>query len=147
MKFTYNVLCPFSCTGGDILSGLISRDRFTEYDICIFVRQLLEGLEYLHVTNHIAHLSLTPLDLLLTHINSNSLRIIDFGLARKYWNKSLEYGHPEYVAPEIVRKEKNIGPWSDMWAVGIITYVLLSGHSPFLGLNDRETLENVKVCL
>jgi serine/threonine protein kinase len=71
--------------------------------------------------------------------------MIDFGLARKYWNKSLEYGHPEYVSPEIVRGEKNIGGWSDMWAVGIITYVLLSGHSPFLGLNDRETLENVKV--
>ncbi|XP_021952038.1 obscurin isoform X2 [Folsomia candida] len=138
------ILISDICTGGDILHGLISRDTFTEYDICYFIRQLLEGLEYLHVQNHMAHLSLTPLDLLLTHINSSTLRIIDFSLSRKYFNRSLEYGHPEYVAPEIVRGEKYVGPWSDMWAVGIITYVLLSGHSPFLGLNDRETLENVK---
>lgn len=81
----------------------------------------------------------------MTHVNSDMLRIIDFGLARKNFNRPLEYGHPEYVSPEIVRGEKNIGPWSDMWSVGIIAYVLLTGHSPFLGLNDRETLENVKV--
>jgi len=86
-----------------------------------------------------------PLDLLLTHINSEYLRIIDFGLARKFFNRPLEYGQPEYVSPEIVRGEKHVGPWCDMWAVGIITYVLLSGHSPFLGLHDMETLENVKV--
>lgn len=54
------------------------------------------------------------------------------------------YGHPEYVAPEIAHG-KGVGYAADMWSVGIITYILLGGRSPFLGENDRETLTNIKV--
>lgn len=50
---------------------------------------------------------------------------------------------PEYVSPEIVNGDA-VGYPADMWAVGIITYILLSGYSPFKGLNDRETLTLIK---
>ena len=51
---------------------------------------------------------------------------------------------PEYVAPEIANGE-GVGLEADMWSVGIITYILLTGVSPFKGKTDKETLENIQV--
>ena len=56
----------------------------------------------------------------------------------------MEYGQPEYVAPEIVNGEGATFA-SDMWSVGIITYLMLSGVSPFRGQNDRETLQRIQM--
>ncbi len=56
----------------------------------------------------------------------------------------LDYGQPEFVAPEIVNME-GAGLGSDMWSCGIVTYLLLSGVSPFRGQNDRETLQRIQV--
>lgn len=50
---------------------------------------------------------------------------------------------PEFVAPEIARGE-GVSFGADMWSIGIITYILLSGHSPFRGVNDRETLTRIQ---
>jgi serine/threonine protein kinase len=52
-------------------------------------------------------------------------------------------GMPEFVAPEVVNGD-GVGLGADLWSVGVITYLLLSGHSPFRGPNDRETLTRVK---
>ena len=51
-------------------------------------------------------------------------------------------GTPEFVAPEVVNYE-HVTPCTDMWAIGVITYILLSGFSPFMGDNDAETFSNV----
>lgn len=56
---------------------------------------------------------------------------------------TLAYGMPEYVAPEVTNNEDVSYP-ADMWSVGIITYILLSGISPFRGANDRETLTKIR---
>ncbi|CAG08187.1 unnamed protein product, partial [Tetraodon nigroviridis] len=73
------------------------------------------------------------------------IKIIDFGLAHKidFGNdfKNI-FGTPEFVAPEVVNYEP-LGLEADMWSVGVITYILLSGASPFLGDNKQETLANV----
>lgn len=85
-------------------------------------------------------------DLLIAHPGSDELKVCDFGLARRIQGGKLaplEYGMPEYVAPEAVNME-GVNYSYDMWSVGILTYVLLSGSSPFRGPNDRETLTNVQ---
>nr|XP_061811567.1 death-associated protein kinase 1-like isoform X1 [Nerophis lumbriciformis] len=73
------------------------------------------------------------------------IKLIDFGLAHKidFGNdfKNI-FGTPEFVAPEVVNYEP-LGLEADMWSVGVITYILLSGASPFLGDNKQETLANV----
>lgn len=56
---------------------------------------------------------------------------------------TLAYGMPEYVAPEVTNNE-GVNYGTDMWSVGIITYILLSGISPFRGANDRETLRRIR---
>merc|ERR550532_1299406 len=69
----------------------------------------------------------------------------DFSLARRIVGVvKMEYGQPEYVAPEIVNGEGATFA-SDMWSIGIITYLMLSGVSPFRGQNDRETLQRIQM--
>lgn len=133
------------CGGGELLNNITHREKLTESDIAHYIKQLLEGLEHMH-SKFIGHLGLTIGDLLITRVNSDNLKICDFGLATRL-NPGREYiqlyGHPEFVAPEIANKQP-VSLSSDMWSVGIITYLLLTGSSPFLGENDRETLKNVQ---
>ena len=84
-------------------------------------------------------------DLLISHPGGDDLKIGDFGLTRRIGHQlmTLMYGMPEYVAPEVVNGE-GVTYRTDMWSVGIITYILLSGISPFRGINDRETLTKIK---
>ncbi|KAL3190988.1 hypothetical protein MRX96_019230 [Rhipicephalus microplus] len=99
----------------------------------------------MHAQN-IAHLGLTLGDALVARENSDDIKIGDFSLSTRLPRGKVviqEYGHPEFVAPEIANK-KPASLASDMWSVGVISYILLSGISPFLGQNDRETLKNVQ---
>jgi serine/threonine protein kinase len=83
-----------------------------------------------------------------TTSKSTSVKIIDFGLATKLDPNELvkiSTGTAEFAAPEIVEREA-VGFYTDMWAVGVLSYVLLSGLSPFAGSSDIDTLKNVKAC-
>lgn len=85
-------------------------------------------------------------DLLISHTGSDNLKITDFSLTRRIQLGKLGplyYGVPEFASPEALNKE-GVGLGHDMWTVGIITYILLSGRSPFLGENDRETITRVQ---
>jgi len=75
----------------------------------------------------------------------DQIKIIDFGFARRIEkNKPLQimFGTAEFVAPEVVNYDP-LGPGSDVWSIAVITYILLSGLSPFAGDTDAETLSNV----
>ena len=79
---------------------------------------------------------------------STNIKIIDFGLATKLDPNELvkiSTGTAEFAAPEIVEREP-VGFFTDMWSIGVLSYVLLSGLSPFAGATDIETLKNVKNC-
>ncbi|XP_047520184.1 obscurin isoform X6 [Pieris napi] len=133
-------------SGGELVRDRLLRSQgYTERDIAGYVRQLLRGLKHMH-DNSIAHLGLTIGELLLSHVGSDELKICDFGLSRRIHlnqHAALNYGMPEFVAPEVAKGE-GVAFGADMWSVGIITYILLSGRSPFRGLNDRETLSRVR---
>ncbi|KAG8195169.1 hypothetical protein JTE90_023344 [Oedothorax gibbosus] len=133
------------CGGGELLNNIIKRGGVSERDIANYVKQILEGLDYMH-SRYVGHLSLTIGDVMVSRVNSDDVRFGDFGVAARllpgkdYYS---EYGHPEFVAPEIAKKEPAT-VIADMWSVGVLTYLLLSGISPFLGENDRETLTRVQ---
>ncbi|EPB67835.1 immunoglobulin I-set domain protein [Ancylostoma ceylanicum] len=111
----------------------------SEKEVKDYMRQILQGLEHMH-NKQIVHLDLKVGIALIFDI-----KIIDFGLARKLDPKKTEkllFGTPEFCAPEVVNYEP-VGLSTDMWSVGVIAYVLLSGLSPFFGATDEETLANV----
>ncbi|XP_040564116.1 uncharacterized protein [Lepeophtheirus salmonis] len=133
--------------GGELFDRVIEDEFVLTEKACIaFMKQILQGIEYIH-SQQIVHLDLKPENILCHTKTGNRIKIIDFGLARRYEPmKKLQvlFGTPEFVAPEVVNFEP-IGYATDMWAVGVICYVLLSGLSPFMGDTDLETMANVTI--
>ena len=131
-------------TGGELLDVITSEKYITEIEIARIIQQVLEGIEYMHAKS-IGHLSLTPCDILFTRPGGSEIKICDFSLSKRIVGVvKMEHGQPEYVAPEIVNGEGATFA-SDMWSIGIITYLILSGVSPFRGQNDRETLQRIQM--
>ncbi|XP_033728727.1 myosin light chain kinase, smooth muscle-like isoform X3 [Pecten maximus] len=131
--------------GGELFERVIDEDfELTERDCMHFLRQICEGVDYMH-SKSIIHLDLKPENILCIRKDSNLIKIIDFGLAQFHKpGESLRAisGTPEFIAPEVVNYDE-IGFQTDIWSIGVICYVLLSGLSPFMGDSDGETLSNV----
>lgn len=122
-------------TGGELFDRIIARGSFTERDATRVLQMVLDGVKYLHMLG-ITHRDLKPENLLYYHPGTDSkIMITDFGLAstRKKGDECLmktTCGTPEYIAPEILVRK----PYTnavDMWALGVISYILLSGTMPF----------------
>ncbi|CAH1393217.1 unnamed protein product [Nezara viridula] len=132
-------------SGGELLDALTRQTHTNESEIASYMRQLLCALDHMHDQN-IAHLGLTPGDLLIAHPGGDDLKLCDFGLSRRIHPgqlSPLDYGMPEFVSPETI-KGQGVNTSSDMWSIGVITYLLLTGISLFRGNNDMETLNLVK---
>ncbi|KAJ8279903.1 hypothetical protein COCON_G00069690 [Conger conger] len=134
--------------GGELFDRIIDENyNLTELDTVLFIRQITEGLQYMHQM-YILHLDLKPENILCVSRSTNKIKIIDFGLARRYKPREklrVNFGTPEFLAPEVINYEFVSFP-TDMWSLGVITYMLLSGLSPFLGEDDNETLNNILAC-
>lgn len=133
--------------GGD-MQTLIDGDLVPlEGDVVHFVRQLVEGLAYLHQRN-IAHLDIKPQNLVMMGTFPEcEVKLCDFEISRVILEGTEVreiLGTPDYVAPEILHYEP-ITLAADMWSVGVTTYVLLTGFSPFGGETDQETFQNISL--
>uniref|UniRef100_A0A3B3YPD6 non-specific serine/threonine protein kinase n=2 Tax=Poecilia mexicana TaxID=48701 RepID=A0A3B3YPD6_9TELE len=133
-------------SGGELFDFLAQKESLCEEEATQFIKQILDGVQYLH-SKGIAHFDLKPENIMLLDrsVLLPRIKVIDFGLAHKIKPgadfKNI-FGTPEFVAPEIVNYEQ-LGLEADMWSIGVITYILLSGISPFLGETKQETLGNV----
>ncbi|XP_071390504.1 death-associated protein kinase 2a [Centroberyx affinis] len=133
-------------SGGELFDFLAQKESLSEEEATQFIKQILEGVNYLH-SRKIAHFDLKPENIMLLDKNVPlpRIKLIDFGLAHKI-EAGVEFknifGTPEFVAPEIVNYEP-LGLEADMWSIGVITYILLSGASPFLGETKQDTLGNI----
>ncbi|KAK4817566.1 hypothetical protein QYF61_020232 [Mycteria americana] len=136
----YLVLICENCAGKEILYSIVDRFRYSEDDVVSYVLQLLQGLEYLH-SRRIVHLDIKPDNVIISGMNA--LKIIDFGSAQTYNPLVLRQlgrrvGTLEYMSPEVVKGDP-VGSAADVWGVGVLTYIMLSGRSPFFELDPIET--------
>ncbi|KAI8515264.1 Serine/threonine-protein kinase 17A [Branchiostoma belcheri] len=139
--------CCGRAAGGEIFDHCVTEedDCFNEKDVVRLMRQILEGVSYLHERN-IIHLDLKPQNILLTKpAPAGDIKLVDFGLARRV-NVHEEIreivGTPDYVAPEVLSFEP-LSTATDMWSIGVLAYVMLTGHSPFLGDSKQETFLHI----
>ncbi|KAJ0061604.1 hypothetical protein NL108_005715, partial [Boleophthalmus pectinirostris] len=128
--------------GGDLFDAITSANRYTERDASGMLYNLANAIKYLHSLN-IVHRDIKPENLLVyEHADgSKSLKLGDFGLATVVDGPLYTVcGTPTYVAPEIIA-ETGYGLKVDIWAAGVITYILLCGFPPFRGsCEDQEVL-------
>ncbi|XP_062312377.1 serine/threonine-protein kinase 17B [Osmerus eperlanus] len=131
--------------GGEIFDHCVSDELLPEGQITRLIRQTLEGVHHLHQRS-LVHLDLKPQNILLTSLSPlGDIKIVDFGLARRLGmvGELREIlGTPEYVAPEILNYEP-ITTATDLWSVGVIAFMLVTGESPFVGDDKQETYLNV----
>lgn len=131
---------------GRFLDYIVSWGNLTEEKVALYLRDILEALHYLHGWR-IAHLDLKPENIVVEHASSQPvIKLTDFGDAVQL-NPPSSYiqpllGSPEFSAPELVLGLP-VSLMSDLWSLGVVTYVLLSGASPFLDESLEETCLNI----
>ncbi|KAK5860780.1 hypothetical protein PBY51_022238 [Eleginops maclovinus] len=131
---------------GRLLDYLVACDELMEEKVAFFIRETLEALQHLH-TCRVAHLDLKPENIMVDlHSSTPGIKLIDLGDAvqlsahRRYVHLLL--GNPEFAAPELIRGTP-VSVATDMWSVGVLAYVMLSGVSPFLDESPEETCVNI----
>jgi len=135
------------CTGGELLQRLQSQPHYhySEITAMQLVRKIVSAVKYLH-NQHIVHRDLKLENFLFENKSAFAeLKLIDFGFSQHFQESqelSVPVGTPFYVAPEVLRSSYNHK--CDMWSIGIITYMLLSGRPAFFGENQKEILQSVK---
>ncbi|XP_077403969.1 death-associated protein kinase 2 isoform X1 [Vanacampus margaritifer] len=133
-------------SGGELFDFIAEKEMLMEDEAIEFMKQILDGLGFMHGKN-IGHFDLKPENIMLSDKKAPhpQIKLIDFGLAH-HFVPGEEYkstsGTPQYIAPEVINSEP-LGTAADMWSIGVITYILLSGMSPFQGHTDEDTLRNV----
>ena len=131
------------CLGGDLFDRLDEQPEFhyTEHECAKLVKQMLSAVRYLH-SKGIIHRDLKLENFLFsTPDPASELRMIDFGLSKHFCLGQLHHekvGTPYTVAPEVIRGQYD--EKGDIWALGVITYLLLSGETPFGGLDGEHPL-------
>jgi len=129
-------------TGGELFEGIIQNRYYPEDEASPLVTQMLSAINYLH-KQQIVHRDLKPENVLFTDKKQLNIKIADFGESKKCKSALKTYcGTPDYMAPEII-KGTPYGPEVDMWAIGIITYVLLCGYPTFDGKTELEVMANI----
>ncbi|XP_052900261.1 calcium/calmodulin-dependent protein kinase type IV-like [Anopheles moucheti] len=135
-------------TGGELQSLIDDQGQLMEQTTRVCMREILRALQHMH-SKSIAHLDLKPQNILLVGKSvDDGLKLCDFGLARFIAEKNKIYeivGTPDYVAPEVLHYNP-LSLKSDIWSIGVLAYVLLTGLSPFGGENKQETFLNVTKC-
>uniref|UniRef100_A0A8C9U3R6 non-specific serine/threonine protein kinase n=1 Tax=Scleropages formosus TaxID=113540 RepID=A0A8C9U3R6_SCLFO len=130
---------------GRLLDHIVSWGNLTEEKVATYLREILEALHYLH-NCRIAHLDLKPENVLVDQSSGQpTVKLVDLGDAVQLGTTHYVHpllGSPEFAAPELVLGEP-VALASDIWSLGVLTYVLLSGASPFLDESVEETCLNI----
>ncbi|XP_022990317.1 calcium and calcium/calmodulin-dependent serine/threonine-protein kinase-like [Cucurbita maxima] len=133
------------CSGGELFDRIVAQTRHTEAKAAAVVRQIASGLKALHEVN-IIHRDLKPENcLFLDESQDSSLKIMDFGLSsvEEFTDPVVGlFGSIDYVSPEAL-SQGTITSKSDMWSLGVILYILLSGYPPFIARSNREKHEMI----
>lgn len=135
-------------SGGELFDHIIDRGRLDEGEAIAIVRKLCDAINYLHERD-IIHRDLKPENILLKRPNNiDDIKIIDFGMSKVFEKATSGHGAlaktysllgtPGYMAPEIMKSESYTKA-VDMWALGVVTYVLLCGYMPFDETHGAKT--------
>uniref|UniRef100_A0A3B5PW26 Protein kinase domain-containing protein n=1 Tax=Xiphophorus maculatus TaxID=8083 RepID=A0A3B5PW26_XIPMA len=132
-------------SGHDIFERLNTAEfEFNEREIVNYIRQICSALEYLHSQRY-GHFDIRPENIVYTTRSSSTVKIIELGQSRHLTpgeQIKIQYTTAEYAAPEIHQCDM-VSTVTDMWSVGVLTYVLLSGLNPFTAETNQQMIDNI----
>ncbi|XP_026995270.1 calcium/calmodulin-dependent protein kinase type II subunit beta isoform X8 [Tachysurus fulvidraco] len=134
-------------TGGELFEDIVAREYYSEADASHCIHQILDSVNHIH-QNDIVHRDLKPENLLLASKCKNAaVKLADFGLAIEVQGEQQAWfgfaGTPGYLSPEVLRKEA-YGKPVDIWACGVILYILLVGYPPFWDEDQHKLYQQIK---
>ncbi|XP_029112905.1 calcium/calmodulin-dependent protein kinase type II subunit beta-like isoform X2 [Scleropages formosus] len=134
-------------TGGELFEDIVAREYYSEADASHCIHQILDSVSYIH-QHDIVHRDLKPENLLLASKCKNAaVKLADFGLAIEVQGDQQAWfgfaGTPGYLSPEVLRKEA-YGKPVDIWACGVILYILLVGYPPFWDEDQHKLYQQIK---
>uniref|UniRef100_A0A8C5CQQ3 calcium/calmodulin-dependent protein kinase n=1 Tax=Gadus morhua TaxID=8049 RepID=A0A8C5CQQ3_GADMO len=134
-------------TGGELFEDIVAREYYSEADASHCLHQILDSVHHIH-QHDIVHRDLKPENLLLASKCKNAaVKLADFGLAIEVQGEQQAWfgfaGTPGYLSPEVLRKEA-YGKPVDIWACGVILYILLVGYPPFWDEDQHKLYQQIK---
>ncbi|XP_066964811.1 calcium/calmodulin-dependent protein kinase type II alpha chain isoform X7 [Macrobrachium rosenbergii] len=134
-------------TGGELFEDIVAREFYSEADASHCIQQILESVNHCH-HNNIVHRDLKPENLLLaSKAKGAAVKLADFGLAIEVQGDQQAWfgfaGTPGYLSPEVLKKEP-YGKPVDIWACGVILYILLVGYPPFWDEDQHRLYAQIK---
>ena len=135
------------CPEGELFNEIIKVGRFDEGQTAFIINQILKAITYCH-RNQIIHRDIKPENIMITKREKNGclqVKLIDFGTAKIFERGVAEnryVGSSYYMAPEVLKRKYD--EKCDLWSIGVIFYILLTGRPPFDGNDDEEILKNVE---
>nr|XP_046185445.1 calcium/calmodulin-dependent protein kinase type II delta 1 chain-like isoform X4 [Oncorhynchus gorbuscha] len=134
-------------TGGELFEDIVAREYYSEADASHCIQQILEAVLHCHQTG-VVHRDLKPENLLLaSKLKGAAVKLADFGLAIEVQGDQQAWfgfaGTPGYLSPEVLRKDP-YGKPVDMWACGVILYILLVGYPPFWDEDQHRLYQQIK---
>ncbi|XP_035997851.1 calcium/calmodulin-dependent protein kinase type II subunit gamma isoform X20 [Fundulus heteroclitus] len=134
-------------TGGELFEDIVAREYYSESDASHCISQILESVNHIH-QHDIVHRDLKPENLLLaSKMKGAAVKLADFGLAIEVQGDQQAWfgfaGTPGYLSPEVLRKDP-YGKPVDIWACGVILYILLVGYPPFWDEDQHKLYQQIK---
>ncbi|XP_046993215.1 calcium/calmodulin-dependent protein kinase type II alpha chain isoform X8 [Schistocerca americana] len=134
-------------TGGELFEDIVAREFYSEADASHCIQQILESVNHCH-QNGVVHRDLKPENLLLASKQKGAaVKLADFGLAIEVQGEQQAWfgfaGTPGYLSPEVLKKEP-YGKPVDIWACGVILYILLVGYPPFWDEDQHRLYAQIK---
>ncbi|XP_026295748.1 calcium/calmodulin-dependent protein kinase II isoform X11 [Apis mellifera] len=143
----YHYLVFDLVTGGELFEDIVAREFYSEADASHCIQQILESVHHCH-HNGVVHRDLKPENLLLaSKAKGAAVKLADFGLAIEVQGEAQAWfgfaGTPGYLSPEVLKKEP-YGKPVDIWACGVILYILLVGYPPFWDEDQHRLYAQIK---
>ncbi|XP_076239061.1 calcium/calmodulin-dependent protein kinase II isoform X14 [Calliopsis andreniformis] len=143
----YHYLVFDLVTGGELFEDIVAREFYSEADASHCIQQILESVHHCH-HNGVVHRDLKPENLLLaSKAKGAAVKLADFGLAIEVQGEAHAWfgfaGTPGYLSPEVLKKEP-YGKPVDIWACGVILYILLVGYPPFWDEDQHRLYQQIK---
>uniref|UniRef100_A0A8C1QGD4 calcium/calmodulin-dependent protein kinase n=1 Tax=Cyprinus carpio TaxID=7962 RepID=A0A8C1QGD4_CYPCA len=147
VEYGYRFSLSCSVTGGELFEDIVAREYYSEADASHCIQQILEAVLHCHQMG-VVHRDLKPENLLLASKCKNAaVKLADFGLAIEVQGDQQAWfgfaGTPGYLSPEVLRKEA-YGKPVDIWACGVILYILLVGYPPFWDEDQHKLYQQIK---